>query len=96
MLQTNFTFFSSSIRISRKNINFEGKKIKTSDFYKFDDNKILVSSEETYGTKNSFKYFIGYNNNDFIRPLCINFWQTNGYVRPFEGNITICFKISDK
>ena len=62
--------------MSRKNINFEGKKNKTSDFYKFDANKILVSSEETYGTKNSFKYFIGYNDNDFIRPLCINLSQT--------------------
>ena len=82
--------------MSRKNINFEGKKIKKSDFYKLDANKILVSSQETYGTKNSFKYFIGYNDNDFIRPLWINLSLTNGYVRPFEGNITMSFKISDK
>ena len=64
-----------------KNVNFGGKKIKKSDFYqnkkvaKTDDvdvNKILVSKEELYNdTKNSFKYFIGYNDNDVIRPLCI-------------------------
>ena len=51
-----------------KSINFEGKKIKNSIFYKnkkiFDMhdigvNKILVSKEESYGTKYSLKYFIG-------------------------------------
>ena len=50
--------------MSVKNINFEGKKIKKSDFYKnkkiekiddIDVNKILVSKKESHGTKNSFK-----------------------------------------
>ena len=59
---------------------FDYKKIKKSEFYKnkevteidkIDVNKILVSKEEPYGTKNSFKYFIGYNDNDVIRPLCV-------------------------
>ena len=63
-----FTFFSPSIRMSRKNKNFEDKKIKKSDFYenkkvtKIDDidiNKTLASKEEPYGIKNSFKYFVG-------------------------------------
>ena len=66
--------------MSRKNINLEDKKIKKSDFYKnkkvnnrndIDFNKILVSKKELYGTKNSVKYFIGCNDNDVIRPLCI-------------------------
>ena len=29
-----------------------------------DINKILISKTETYGKHNSFKYFIGYNDND--------------------------------
>ena len=67
--------------MSRKNVNFGDKKIKKSVFYKnkkstkiddLDVNEILVSTEEPYGTKNSFKYSIGYNDNDVIRPLCIN------------------------
>ena len=91
--------------MSRKNVNFRDKKLKKSDFYKnkkvakiddIDANKILVSKEEPYSTKNSFKYFIGYNDNDVIRPLCINFSQMTGYVREFEGNTTMSFKISDK
>ena len=46
--------------------------------------------------KNSFKYFIGYNDNDVIRPLCIKLSQMTGYIRKFEGNTTISFKISNK
>ena len=82
----------------------ETKKIKTNDFYKnkkvikidnIDANKILASKEESYGTKNSFKFFIGYNDNNAIRPLCIKLPQMIGYVRKFEGNTTMSFKIND-
>ena len=47
--------------MSRKNINFNDKKIKRSSFYKnkkinniedIDVNNILVSKKEPYGTKN--------------------------------------------
>ena len=78
----------------KKNVNFGDKKIKKSDFYKnkevakidnIDVNKILVSKEEPYGTKNSFKYFIGYNDNDAIWLLCIKLSQMTGYVRKSEG-----------
>ena len=91
--------------MSGKSVNFVDKKIQKSEFYKnkkvtsidgIDVNKILVSKEEPYGTKNSFKYFIGYSDNDVIRPLCIKLPQMMDYVRKFEGNTTISFKISDK
>ena len=62
-----------------KNINFDNKNIKKSNFYNknkkifnIDDinvNKILVSKKETNGKYNSFKYFIGCNDNDVIRTL---------------------------
>ena len=70
-----------------KSINFDDKKINKSNFYKnkklfnihdLDVNKILVSKKESYGTKNSLKYFIGYNDNDVIRPLCIKLPQMIG------------------
>ena len=86
--------------MSGKNINFNNKKIKKSDFYKnkkvirIDDinvNKILVSKREPYGTKNSCKYFIGYNDNDVIRPLCVRLPQMTGYVRKFDENATMSF-----
>ena len=61
-----------------KSINSENKKINKSTFYKnknnihdLDVNKILVFKKESYGTKNSLKYFIGYNDDDVIRPFLI-------------------------
>ena len=79
--------------MSGKNINFDDKKIKKSIFYKnkriystddIDVNNILVSKKEPYGNKNSLKYFLGYNDNDIIRPLCIRFPQMTGYARKFD------------
>ena len=61
-----------------KENKFWQKKIKKREFYKnkkvagidkIDANKTLVSKEEPHGTKNSFKYFIGHNDNDVMRPL---------------------------
>ena len=63
--------------MSGKNINFNDNEIRKSYFYenkkinnieKIDTNKILLSIKESYGTKNSFKFFIGYNDNNVIRP----------------------------
>ena len=71
-------FFQPSTGMNGKSINFEDKKINKSPFYKnkklfnihdLDVNKILVSKKESYGTKNSLKYFIGYNDDDVIRPF---------------------------
>ena len=63
-----------------KSINFNNKKIKKIDFYNknkkifnindIDINKILISKKATYGKYHTFKYFIGYNDNDdHYRPL---------------------------
>ena len=51
---------------------------------------------EPYGTKKLFKYFTGYNDNDDIRPLCIRLPQMTGYVKCFDSNKTISFKVIDK
>ena len=91
--------------MSGNNINFEDKKIIKSDFYKnkkinriddIDVNKILVSKKEPYGTKNSFKYFIGYDDNDVIRPLFIRLPQMTGCARKFDENATMSFRINNK
>ena len=95
--------------MSGKNINFDDKKIKRSSFYKnkkinniedADVNNILVSKKEPYGTKNSNKYFMGYNDNDNImyniRPLCIRLPQMTGYARKFNENATMSFIVKDK
>ena len=91
--------------MSGKNINFDDKKIKRSSFYKnkkinniedIDVNNILVSKKGPYGTKHSYKYFIGYNDNDNIRPLFIRLPQMTGYARKFNENATMSFIVKDK
>ena len=42
------------------------------------------------------KYFIGYNDNDNIRPLCIKLPQMTGYVRKFDENATMSFIVKNK
>ena len=91
--------------MSGKNINFNDKKIKKSTFYKnktintienIDVNNKLVSKKEPYGNKNLVKYFIGYNDNDIIRPLCIRLPQMKGYARKFDENATLSFMVKNK
>ena len=79
--------------MNRKIINFNNKKIKewllqkSQKIFNIDDsdvNKILVSKKETYGKYNSFKYFIGYNENNVIRPLYLELSQMTDCINKFE------------
>ena len=85
-------FFQQGIRKSGKSINFKDKKINKSTFNKnkklfnMDVNKILVSKKES---------FIGYNDDEVIRPLCIKLNQLIGYARHFDANMTMPFKVGD-
>ena len=81
--------------MNRKN-KFWQKKYQKNDIYNknkkilniddIDVNKILVSKKEQHGKYNSFKYFIGYNDNDVIRPLYLFISQTTGYINKFDKN----------
>ena len=93
--------------MNRNSKNFDNKKIKKNDFYKkdikifnIDDihiSNILVFKKEQYGEHNSFKYFIGYNDNDIITPLYLFISQTAGYINEentkYGGEVCI-FKIA--
>ena len=57
---------------------------------------LIVNTVESYGIKNSHKYFIGYNDNDNIIPLCIKLPQMTGYARKFNENATMSFIVKDK
>ena len=85
-----------------KRVNFENKKSNKSNFCKnkklfkiedIDINKILVSKKESYGTKNLLKYFIGYNDDDVIRPICIKLLQMIGYIKCLDSNKAMSFKV---
>ena len=77
--------------MSGNSIDFNNKKIKISDFYK-DENKNKINTDGinvdkilvSYSKNNSFKYFIGYNDNDIIRTLFVKLPQTTNYVNKFK------------
>ena len=48
-----------------------------------DVNKILVSKKEQYGKYNSFKYFIGYNDNDVL----------DHYIQGFHKSLAILINL---
>ena len=110
LLKKIYFFSSESIRMSRNSINFDNKKIKkvtstTKTEKTF--NKKLVSKNEKYGKYNLFKYFIGYNDNDVIKPLYLEPSQMTGYINKFnehesknknknKNTIIMSLKVKDK
>ena len=85
-----------------KNINFDDKNINKSNFYRnkksfiidhIDVNKILISRKEPYDKKSSLKYFIRYSDYHDIKPLCVKLSQMIGYVKHFDGNMAMSFKV---
>ena len=45
---------------------------------------------------NSLIYFIGYNDNDVIRPLCLRLPQMTGYAKKFNEIVTMSFRANNK
>ena len=48
---------------------------------------------------NSLIYFIGYNDNDVIRPLCLRLSKTTGYINEFNENkntIIMSLRVNDE
>ena len=86
-----------------KNIIFDDKKDqqelikKLFSMHGIEIDKVLISKKDSCGNKNSFKYFLGYNDDDVIviRPLCIKLPQMIGYFKHFDSNKTMFFKVND-
>ena len=79
----------------KKVIKVVSKNKKIFNIHDLDVNKMLFSKQESHGTKKSLKHFIGYNDDDVVRPLCIKLPQMVGYVKHFDNNKTMSFKASD-
>ena len=72
------------------------KNRKKYNIEEIDANKTLISKKTAYGKKYLFKYFIGYNDNDVIKPLFVKLPQMTGYPRNFNENKTMSFRINNK
>ena len=70
-----------------------GKPFTVSDI---DVNKIVSSKEVVFGTKNSLKYFIGYNDEEYvIRSLLLKLPQMTGYLKEFDDSMTMSLRVDD-
>ena len=92
--------------MSGSSVIFDDKKNKKNIFYRsrkpfdvsdIDVNKILISKEVVYRTKNSLKYFIEYiDEEDVIRPLLLKLPQMIGYLKEFDDSTTMSLRIDDR
>ena len=91
--------------MSGPSVIFDDKKIKTNINYRsrkpfdvsdIDVNRLVISKEVVYGTKNPLKYVIGHNDEeDVIRPLLLKLPQMIGYLKEFDDSMTMCFRVDD-
>ena len=99
----NFFYYK---KMNGKNIDFNDKKIKRSSFYN-NNKKYLIQmilmlikqslKKEQHDKYNSFKYFIGHNDNNVITPLCLKLLEMAGYINKFDENkIKMSLKVNDK
>ena len=89
--------------ITIKKFFFDDKKIQKNIFYRsrkpfdvsdIDVNKIVISKEVVYGTKNSLKYFIGYNDKeDVIRSLLLKLPQMISSLKKFDDSMTMSLRV---
>ena len=83
--------------MSEKTLKFSNIKINKKQFHKSNEaidvdsvttDKIVVSDKFRHGE--GYKYFIGYQEDEIIKPLCIILPQMNGYIKYFENGGKTC------
>ena len=79
--------------MSEKTLKFNNVKVNKKEFHKSkhetdldsgDTDKIVVSGRFKH-SEEGFKYFIGYQEDEIVKPLCIILPQMNGYIKYFGG-----------
>ena len=81
-----------NIQVNKK--EFHASK-QTIDVNLVDINKIVISDKFKHSDK-CFKYFIGYKDDNIVRPLCIILPQMSGYIKYLEtGGKSMSFMIED-
>ena len=92
--------------MSEKTLKFNNIKFNKKEFHKFKQaidldsvgtNKIVISEKFKY-SEEGFKYFIGYQENEIVKPLPIISPQMNGYIKYFENdgkNLSFLIKNSE-
>ena len=89
---TRKTLKFNNIRVNKKEFYMSKKPI---DLMSVNVNQIVVSDKFNHN-EDCFKYFIGYQKGEIVRPLCIILPQMSGYIKYFEyGSPNMSFFIKD-
>ena len=84
----------NSIKVNKKEFN---KSKQAIELDLVDTGKIVVSDRFKH-SEEGFKYFIGYQENEIVKSLCIILPQMNGYIKYFENggkNMSFLIKNSE-
>ena len=95
-----------NIKTGQKTLKFNNIQVNKKEFYKskpaieldlVHTGKIVVSDKFRH-SEEGFKYFIGYQENEIVKPLCIILPQMNGYIKYFDNggkNVSFLIKNSE-
>ena len=96
--------FSLILKINKKTLKFNNIKLNKKEFHKskepinlfsVDLDQIVVSENFKHNGE-GFKYFIGNQKGNIVKPLCIILPQMDGYMKYFEnGGKNMSFMIKD-
>ena len=90
--------------MNEKTLKFNNIRVKKREFHKPKQAIDLMSvnvgqlfvSDKFKHTDEGFKYFIGYQEDEIVKPLCIILPQMSGYIKYFEnGGKNMSFFIKD-
>ena len=90
--------------MSEKTLKFNNVSLNKKEFHKSKEpielmpvivDQIVLSDKFKHNNE-GFKYFVGYQKGEFVKPLCIILPQMNGYIKYFKsGGKNMSFMIKD-
>ena len=83
---------SNNIRVNQKKFHMSKEPI---DLMSVNVDQIVVSGKFNH-YNDGYKYFIGYQEGEIVKPLCIILLQMSGYIKYFEyGGMNMSFLIKN-
>ena len=80
------TLKSNNIRLNKKEFHKSKQPI---NLMSVNVDQIVVSDKFKHNNE-SFKYFIGFQEDEIVKPLCIILPQMSGYIKYFENGAKTC------
>ena len=86
------SFILASIRMNEKTLKFNNIRVNKKEFHKSKQpihlNLVTVDQivvfDKFKDSYNGFKYFIAYQEDEIVKPLCIILHQMSGYIKYFK------------